>query len=93
MKASKQKQATATLRVVFERAGTVERGELAFTGPPEFIAFSVAPLSYVISYLEMTYGADKDNWIQTGNELNEAWDAVKRGENYTGKLVNVTIGA
>jgi hypothetical protein len=81
----------ATLRVGFERAGSEDRGEMAFTGSAEFISQSVAPLSYLISTLQASYGADKENWLKAGNELMAAWEAAKKGESYKGEIVSVTI--
>ena len=90
-KEKQRKQQTASLRVVFEQEGKGERGELVFTGSTEFISQSAAPLSYLISHLQATFGADPDNWMKAGNELTEAWEAAKLGKNYGGEIVRMII--
>ena len=83
--------AIATLKVGFHRPGTQDAGEMEFRGEPDFLTKAAHALSYTISYLALSYGADESNFIKTGNELTSAWEAAKEGKSFEGEIVKLTF--
>jgi hypothetical protein len=91
MMAEKAASRVGTIEVEFRRPGTEDVGLVVFQGGPEFLAKGACAISYVISFLGAAYGVGRENWIDAGNELNAALEAISRGEGFQGQIVKVTL--
>jgi len=81
----------ASIKIKLERTELAEEGLLEASGSLDWIKAITPLLTYVIGAVVRAHGIAPGKMARAANELNEAFYAATRGEDYHGEIVSITI--
>jgi len=81
----------AKVKIKLKQTDTADEATLEANGSPEWIKEIIPLIAYVVGAIVKSRGIEPGNIARAGNELNEAFYAATRGEEYNGEIVTVTI--